>query len=92
MKFFALSTLLAASLTLASPVPALNSAVDSPAVEKRGYAALFCAGLCAAAIENPPVYAACVTACLATGSESGGSLNVTELAVGYSKTSAANSQ
>ncbi|KAI0891183.1 hypothetical protein F4806DRAFT_501358 [Annulohypoxylon nitens] len=67
MKTFAILSVLASGLALAAPV----AEQDGKSLESRGYAALFCAGLCAPLIENPPAYAACVAACLATGNDGG---------------------
>ncbi|KAI1086286.1 hypothetical protein F5B19DRAFT_498506 [Rostrohypoxylon terebratum] len=67
MKTFAILFALASGLALAAPVVER----DEKSLQSRGYAALFCAGLCAPLIETPPAYAACVTACLATGNDGG---------------------
>ncbi|KAI1101326.1 hypothetical protein F4804DRAFT_335379 [Jackrogersella minutella] len=67
MKAFAILSILTSGLALAAPVVER----DDKSLESRGYFSLLCAGLCAPLFETPPAYAACVSACLATGNDGG---------------------
>ncbi|KAK4243218.1 hypothetical protein C7999DRAFT_36458 [Corynascus novoguineensis] len=68
MRFHIITGILAASLAAAAPVSNTATA-EGQVEEKRGYTTLFCGGLCAPFLENPPAYAACIAACVATGAE-----------------------
>ncbi|KAM7206016.1 hypothetical protein V8F33_000846 [Rhypophila sp. PSN 637] len=67
MHFQAVVALLAAASTLSAAAPV---AANAPAaLDRRGYTTLFCGGLCAPTIEDPPLYALCIAACVANGGE-----------------------